>query len=279
MNYFKDLLQLLSKEREADRQSYQLLAATTTIAQRRANGLSWYPVAIRGTEIGRGDYLTVELERTTHQDVPHQFRFGQPVKFFSNHNADTDHVSGTISFAGDSRLKLSLRIDELPEWASNGKLGLDLLFDENSYEEMERALTQAVQVVEKPEEGKLARIIIGQTKPSFNEVKTVFSTGLNASQHAAIEKILAANELAIVHGPPGTGKTTTLVQAIKKISLDGKGKVLVVAPSNTAVDLLSEKLSEEGLNVLRIGNPAKVSARLMSLTLDGKMAEHGQMKE
>jgi superfamily I DNA and/or RNA helicase len=84
---------------------------------------------------------------------------------------------------------------------------------------------------------------------------------LNSSQQAAVKKILSANDLAIVHGPPGTGKTTTLVQAIKAIIKTEDKQVLVVAPSNTAVDLLSEKLSDEGLNVLRVGNPAKVSER------------------
>ena len=82
-----------------------------------------------------------------------------------------------------------------------------------------------------------------------------------------------------MHGPPGTGKTTTLVQAIKAMIKQDHKQILVVAPSNTAVDLLSEKLSDEGLNVLRVGNPARVSERLMSLTLDSKMAEHSRMKE
>lgn len=280
MDYFKDLLALLSLEKEADRVSYLQLAATTTVAQRRESGMSWYPIAIRGTEIGRGDYLTVELERTTHQDIPHQFRFGQPAMLFSNHDPQADHISGIISFVGGDRMKLSLRIEELPEWASQGKLGVDVLFDENVYGEMEAALREAARIVEQKTEGRLARVVVGEADPTFNEgLKTLSIAGLNASQNAAVERILAANELAIVHGPPGTGKTTTIVAAIKKlIEKDGQ-KILVVAPSNAAVDLLSEKLSAQGLNVLRVGNPAKVSDRLMSLTLDSRMSAHGQMKE
>jgi ATP-dependent RNA/DNA helicase IGHMBP2 len=280
MDYFKDLLHLLSIEREADRSSYQKLAATTTVVQRRENGMSWYPVAIRDTEIGRGDYLTVELERTTHQDIPHQLRFGQSAMLFSNHDPKNDNVSGTISYQGGNRLKLSLRIDELPDWASNGKLGIDLLFDENSYQEMESALREAALVIEKKEEGKLARVLTGEVAPTFYSIeKGPELPGLNPSQQEAVHKILAAAELAIVHGPPGTGKTTTIVQAIKRIVERDKQKVLVVAPSNAAVDLLSEKLAGAGLNVLRVGNPAKVSERLVSLTLDSKMSAHSQMKE
>lgn len=280
MDYFESLRHLLSLEREADSLSYQLLAATTSVAQRREAGMSWYPIAIRGTEIGRGDYLTIELERTTHQDIPHQFRFGQPAMLFSNHEPSTDNVSGTVSFVSGDRLKLSLRIDELPEWAGKGKLGLDVLFDENAYEEMESALHEAAQVAAKKEEGRLARILIGEATPTFHqEERSTAVTGLNASQQAAVEKILAAKELAIVHGPPGTGKTTTIVAAVKKLlERDGR-KILVTAPSNAAVDLLSDKLSAAGLNVVRVGNPARVSERLMSLTLDSRMSAHSQMKE
>jgi predicted DNA helicase len=102
---------------------------------------------------------------------------------------------------------------------------------------------------------------------------------LNVAQQAAVEKILSAQSLAIVHGPPGTGKTTTLVRAIKALIQQERQQVLVVAPSNAAVDLLSEKLTDAGLNVVRVGNPARVSEGQMALTLDSKMAVHNSMKE
>ncbi|HVI47816.1 MAG TPA: AAA domain-containing protein [Chitinophaga sp.] len=279
MDYFKQLLDLLKIEREEDRLAYEQQTATTSVAVRRDNGLTWYPVAIRGSEMSRGDYLTVEVERTTHQDVVHQLRFGAAAVLFSNHDPRQDKVEGTITFVGDNRLKITLRTDELPEWANNGKLGIDLLFDDNSYDEMQQALKQAPVVADKPA-GKLVKILTGEKVPTFQEVMTpVTITGLNSSQQDAVNRILAANDLAIVHGPPGTGKTTTLVQAIKAMIQRDNSQILVVAPSNTAVDLLSEKLSDEGLNVLRVGNPAKVSERLMSLTLDSKAAEHTSMKE
>jgi superfamily I DNA and/or RNA helicase len=146
---------------------------------------------------------------------------------------------------------------------------------------MFNALRQALAVDERTPGGRLIRILTGEKPPTFRPEGTTSGTSpdLNPSQQAAIDKILSANELAIVHGPPGTGKTTTLVQAIKAlIGLEG-GPILAVAPSNTAVDLLSERLSDEGLNVLRVGNPARVSERLMSLTLDSRMTEHTAMRE
>ncbi len=296
MDYFSKLEDLLKMEREEDRQSYLKLTATSSISERRSNGLTWYPIAIRGSEMSRGDYLTVELERTTHLDMNHQFRFGVSAVLFSGHDPKENRIEGIISYQSGNRLKLTLHTDELPDWADDGKLGLDLLFDDNSYDEMRNALKQASALYDKREEGQLIKILIGEKSPGFQPIghstngthssdpghhtpATKGASKLNPSQLAAVDKILSANELAIVHGPPGTGKTTTLVQAIKALIRQDHQQILVVAPSNTAVDLLSEKLSGEGLNTLRIGNPVRVSERLMSLTLDSKMAAHSSMKE
>ncbi len=282
MNYFKNLQELLKVEREEDLRQYQRLTEQASVAERRANGLTWYPVAIRGSEMSRGDYLSVELERTTHQDISHQFRFGVPAVFFGNHDPKNDRVEGTIVHQSGNRLRITLRTDELPDWTRDGKLGVEVLFDDNSYEEMQSALKQAMAVAEGAVTPmrELVQVLTGNKTPTFKEYgPEVALLRLNESQQRAVQTILKANELAIVHGPPGTGKTTTLVQAIKALVCRDNQKILVVAPSNTAVDLLSEKLHLEGVNVLRVGNPARVTERLMSLTLDGKMSEHPQTKE
>lgn len=280
MDYFKKLLNLLKIERDDDRKAYLKLTESTSAADRRTNGLTWYPVAIRGTEPSRGDYITVEAERTTHQDLSHQLRFGASAALFSNHDPKNDRVEGTIAYQGGDRLKITLFTDELPDWARDGKLGIDLLFDDNSYDEMNNALKLADTLSSKPTEGRLIQILTGEKAPVFSNAPAPLPpNNLNASQQAAVQKILSAQDVAVVHGPPGTGKTTTLVQAIKALIAQNREQILVVAPSNTAVDLLSQKLAAEGLNVLRIGNPARVSEKLMALTLDSKMADHPQMKE
>ena len=273
MDYFKRLQELLKIERTEDKEAYLKLTSSASVADRRAAGLCWYPISITGTEPARGDYLTVEIERRSHQDLSHQLRFGNPAVLFSNHDPQNDRVEGVIAYQGGDRLKLNVFTEELPDWARDGKLGVELLFDDYTYNDMQAAVKQAAALHDSP----LVQVLTGHLKPVFDEIVPVSTPSLNASQQQAVQNILAAHELAIVHGPPGTGKTTTLVQAIKLMA--EKEQILVVAPSNTAVDLLSENLALQGLNVLRIGNPARVSDRLMSLTLDSQMAAHPYMKE
>ena len=280
MDYFKKLEDLLKIERNEDQQQFSRQSQTLSIAEKRANGMAWFPVAIRDTEIGRGDYLTVEVERTTHHELPHQLRFGAAAALFSNHNRAEYNVEGIITYQGGNRLKISLRTDELPDWSRDGKLGIDLLFDNNSYEEMQQAIRQAATRIEKNEDAHLIKVLTGEKEPTFQpSIPYASIRNLNESQQRAVQMILDASDIAIVHGPPGTGKTTTLVQAITAMFRRDHQRILVAAPSNTAVDLLSEKLAEQGLNVLRVGNPARVSERLSALTLDSKMQAHTSMKE
>lgn len=278
MEYFDRLTDLLKIEKEADQQAYAVLTASASVTERRDNGLSWYPVAIRNTESGRGDYLTVELERTTHQQLSHQLRFGGSVAIFSNHAPRDNRLEGIIAHQRGNTIKVSLRTDELPDWCSDGKLGVDLLFDQHSYQAMEEALIHASKAADTGN-SRLVQVLTGRAKSVFHRsVPYTPDPLLNGAQQDAVRQILDAQDLSIVHGPPGTGKTTTLVAAIQALVKQDEGQILVVAPSNTAVDLLSEKLDKVGVKVLRIGNPARISTHLNKLTLDGQLSGHSSMK-
>lgn len=270
---------MLKTERDEDLRQYNEQFTRCGVAERRKNGLTWYPVVIINTEIGLGEYLIIEIERTTHHNEPHQFSGNKTAALFSNNsNYEGAQLNGIIKSVSGNRIKLALNVDDLPDWVEDGKLGVNLLFDENSYREMEIALHKVINA-ENNRLAELRAILLGEKKPLFDSHdEKVYVPTLNASQNEAVRNILAAKDVAIVHGPPGTGKTTTLVQAIR-YTLRHEKQVLVCSPSNTAVDLLTEKLVREGINVLRLGNPARISEEVVSNTLDAKVANHENYKD
>jgi ATP-dependent RNA/DNA helicase IGHMBP2 len=279
MNYFEQLTTLLQLEQKEDRQQYEKQMANTTVHQRRTNGIAWYPIAIKNTEPIAGDYISVTVERTTNLEDPHQLRFGMPAVLFSNKfDAATEKIQGVIAFCKGNTLRINLYIDELPDWARQGKLGIDLLFDENSYKEMFSAIKESAKQTE--DNNRLLQILTQKKEATFNTEEIYkIPTSLNSFQKAAIEKIVNANQLAIVHGPPGTGKTTTLVHAIEALLRQGAKKILVATPSNVAVDVISERLASRGIQVTRMGNPVRIGEHLQALTMDSKMQLHATNKD
>ncbi|HEY8401516.1 MAG TPA: AAA domain-containing protein, partial [Cytophagaceae bacterium] len=274
-------LSLLQIEQEEDRMQYKELVLNKPLSERKNLGISWYPVVIRESFYGMGERLILEIERPTNTDVPHLFQSGRVAALFSNlydEGRDNPVIAGVVTSVRANNLRLTLFVDELPDWAEKGKLGLDLMFDETSYKEMESAMQRVI----KAKNNRLAQlreVLLGFQQPSFKPVKYPISIpGLNSSQNEAINKVISAEDVAIIHGPPGTGKTTTLVQAIVQ-TLKQEKQVLVCAASNTAVDLLTEKLFAEGINVVRFGNPSRINDAQLSHTLDYKIAAHKEYKQ
>ncbi|MBK7309529.1 MAG: AAA family ATPase [Sphingobacteriaceae bacterium] len=264
------LKQLLQIERDEDYKIYKEQFLKASIEARRKNGLTWYPIKINETELGYGDLLQVDIERTSHINMPHQFSVGKSISLFSNASDEGNEVSGVIKAIHRNVIKIIFPYEELPDWAYDGKLGINAQFDENSYKEMDKALDVVINARNNRVE-ELRDILEGKQEPSFGKEKLANPiTHLNPSQNKAVEFILNVKDFGVVHGPPGTGKTTTLVEAIR-LTLQTEKQVLVCAPTNTAVDLLSEKLNNLGLNVMRLGHPARISEDLLSTSVDGKL--------
>ena len=281
MNYFDEQIALLDAEKQIDFTQHENLLLRSTLQERRSQGVSWFPIVLSGSEMGRGDYLTITIQRTNFLEEGHKFRFGMPVALFSNHDPSEDRLDGVINFVNRDTMRISVRVDELPDWTRRGKLGVDLLFDEHSYREMFDALKEAKQRLSDPKEDNLIQQLLGDKEISDNTVEdSIYHNELlNHSQNEAIVQMLSQKPLVLMHGPPGTGKTTTLIAGIQALLKARKKQILVVAPSNTAVDLLSERLHERGINVVRMGNPVRVSEHLQKLTLDSKMDNHAANKE
>ncbi len=274
----KGLKKLLTVEREEDYRLYKEQFLRVTLDQRKKNGVTWYPIKINSEELGSGDLLHLEIERTTQIDKPHQFSSGKNVSLFSNVNDETNEITGTIKSVSKNSLKLIIHSDELPDWAYDGKLGLNIQFDDNSYNEMQNALDVVIGSRNNRIE-ELREMIEGTLPISFQKINNdVLIPQLNLSQNKAVRHILSVNDIGIIHGPPGTGKTTSIVQAIR-LTLQTEKQILVCAPTNSAVDLITEKLLELGIDVLRMGHPARISDELQNSSIDGKISSSPYYKD
>ncbi|WP_439882894.1 AAA domain-containing protein [Pontibacter sp. MBLB2868] len=271
----RQVQELLKIEQEEDRQQYKIKSLKSTIAERKAMGFCWYPVTITKEELGFGNKVVLELERTKDRDELHLFQTGKAASLFTN-NGERLSLNGVIVGLKRNKVLLATNKEDLPDWIDEGRLGIDLTFDEMSYREMEIAMKKVIDAY-KTRLAELRDILLGDAAPRFTDEKMAPIPSLNPSQNEAVTKIIQAKDVAIIHGPPGTGKTTTLVQAILK-SLETQKLLLVTAPSNTAVDLLTEKLANEGVNVIRIGNPSRVSDVLLEHTLDAQIMNHRSYK-
>ena len=273
-------LELLKIEQEEDRAQYREKVLGASIQERKKTGSTWYPIVIKESYYGTGERLILEIERPSDQFIPNLFQFGSVASLFSNfanEGKDNPCISGVVSLVRRNNIRLTLFVDELPDWVDTGKLGIDLMFDESSYKEMAGALQQAMKA-KNNRLAQLTEILLGAKEAVFEKETQLKFHGLNSVQCNAIQKIAAAKDVAIIHGPPGTGKTTTLVAAISHSLLTEK-QVLVCAPSNNAVDLLTMKLHEAGVKVLRLGNPGRISEELQMLTIDSGISAHKDFKQ
>lgn len=273
-----DLLELLKIEKKEDFEQHRKLMDSLSPEQRRTKGLAWYPLNVVQQGYTIGERAFVVVERTQGKGQEHQFRSGKTVRFYTQqagvHNPERN---GVIYYVDKDKMRIILNTRDLPDWMSFGQLGVDILFDERTYLEMEKAMQRVISAP-KGRLQELRAVFLGLKQPQFLPIEHPINLiELNPSQNQAVNQILAAQDVAVIHGPPGTGKTTTLVQAIKLLA-EREKTVLVTAPSNTAVDLLSEKLAAQDLRVVRIGNISRVDESILRHTLEFQISQHPESK-
>ena len=267
----------LRMEYEYEKEEFKRQTETMGVARKVKRGLCWYPVSPGRSYYNSLNQLVIDITRTENKEIEHSFEFGRPVCFFHQSlegKMKYMNFIATVSYADEERMVVVLpgagALAELQ--TPNILIGVQLYFDETSY----RAMFEALEDVIRAKGNRLAELrdtFLGTQKPRFRELYPVRFPWLNNTQEAAVNKVLCTRDVSIVHGPPGTGKTTTLVEAIYE-TLHREPQVLVCAQSNTAVDWICEKLVDRGVTVLRIGNPTRVNDKMLSSTYERRFESH-----
>lgn len=299
---------LLQLEYYTEKEAFRKLTEQMGLQRKVKRGDAWFPLQVGKSFYNSLNQTAIEVFRTSDQDIEHNFEFGRPVMFFmvkkmgknenqgntalqqSENPSDANHkvqnsnlkgqsikyfsFTGTVSYVDGDRMVItvpdSAPLLELQQ--STDPIGVQLSFDETSYKLMFEALDRVM----KAKNNRLAYLrdlFYSHQKAGRFSFEPMKFPWLNPTQERAVNEVLWAKDVAIVHGPPGTGKTTTLVEAINE-TLMRESQVLVCAQSNMAVDWISEKLVDRGINVLRIGNPTRVNDKMLGFTYERRFESH-----
>ena len=299
---------LLQLEYYTEKEAFRKLTEQMGLQRKVKRGDAWFPLQVGKSFYNSLNQTAIEVFRTSDQDIEHNFEFGRPVMFFmvkkmsknenqgntalqqsenpsdANHKVQSSNLkvqsikyfsfTGTVSYVDGDRMVItvpdSAPLLELQQ--STDPIGVQLSFDETSYKLMFEALDRVM----KAKNNRLAYLrdlFYSHQKAGRFSFEPMKFPWLNPTQERAVNEVLWAKDVAIVHGPPGTGKTTTLVEAINE-TLMRESQVLVCAQSNMAVDWISEKLVDRGINVLRIGNPTRVNDKMLGFTYERRFESH-----
>ncbi len=265
---------LLELEYQTEKEVFRKQTKETGIERKVKRGDAWYPLKVGKSYYNSLNQLVIEVFRTAEQDIEHTFEFGKTVMFFHLDDNKVKYLSfsATVSYVDGNRMVCILPNEGYSVTLQHTEnLGVQLSFDETSYRLMMEALDRAIEG--KGRLGYLRDLFYSHQKTESFVFPPMHFPYLNSTQEDAVNMVLRAKDVAIVHGPPGTGKTTTLVEAIRE-TLMRESQVLVCAQSNMAVDWISEKLVDRGINVLRIGNPTRVNDKMLSFTYERRFEAH-----
>ncbi len=267
---------LLEIEYYSEKEAFRKQTEATGLMRKVKKGDAWFPLNIGKSYYNSLNQMAIEVTRNTDTDTEHNFEFGRPVAFFKTDGKSLSYFNftGTVSFVDGDKMVVIIPDGghAIDLQGSTDKIGIQLFFDETSYKLMFEALDRVI----KAKGNRLAYLrdlfYSHQKAKRFSFTEQRFPW-LNPTQERAVNEVLWAKDVEVVHGPPGTGKTTTLVEAINE-TLMRENQVLICAQSNMAVDWICEKLVDRGINVLRIGNPTKVNDKMLGFTYERKFESH-----
>ena len=267
---------LLQLEYQTEKEAFRKQTEEMGLQRKVKRGDAWFPLKMDKSYYNSLNQFVVEVFRQGDDDeIEHNFEFGRPVAFFridEKNQIKYFNFTASVSYVDGDRMVVAVPDNgQLIDVQGAEQVGIQLFFDETSYKTMFEALDRVMKA--KGRLGYLRDLFYSRLKAETFTFAPMHFPYLNPTQEEAVNRVLWAKDVAVVHGPPGTGKTTTLVEAIYE-TLRRENQVLVCAQSNMAVDWISEKLVDRGINVLRIGNPTRVNDKMLSFTYERRFEAH-----
>ena len=274
---FDKQIELLKREYEHEKQEYEKASQIAGIGRKVKRGDCWFPVSVGQGRYNSLDHFVADIARTDDLDIEHNFEYGKTVCFFTEDGSGMLRYlpfRAQISYAEENRMVVILPGEAvLARLHHAERLGVQLFFDETTY----RLMFEALNNIRNAREGRLWELkdMFHGSRPLAEPLKLphIRMPWLNVEQEVAVNRVVASKDVAIIHGPPGTGKTTTMVEAVIEV-LKREPQVMVCAQSNTAVDWISERLTERDVSVLRIGNPSRVTDNMLACTYERRFENH-----
>lgn len=274
--YIKTLLKCIELEEKEEVKRFSL-DQQHTLKALKAEGLALHPISITRKSFGYADYPELSF-RINFPPEANQFRDGAAIECFISNE---EPVKGILLNLDGKTGECRLFAPDFPDWIEENGVGIKLAPDQRTTSIMKKALNELeanqplFQLFERMHQSPVKVSTPATARGTSLHFR---NRRLNQSQQQAITAIVENERMTIVHGPPGTGKTTTLIEAIEQLVKKGE-KVLVSAPSNTAVDNIAKGLIQNGINLLRVGNTSKVDKAIFEHTPEGRLSNSKQLKE
>lgn len=273
-----ELRRLWRLERDAASAAFRAQRDGRTLKDRVHDGLALRDLDLDETDPAPGNRVLLWLKPARPAELEgFSARAGEPVRLWLDRPDEVDAVAGVLGRRRDGCIAVIVD-GHLPERFDDRRFHLDLDAHTTTFDRGDHAIRAFVDAPARSPIGELRAVLYGERAPEFDAERPLspLDAALNEPQRAAVSLALAARDLSLVFGPPGTGKTRTVVELVRQAVARGE-RVLVTAASNTAVDNLAERLVDLGVDVVRLGHPVRVSAAMQAATLEARLEASGEL--
>ena len=274
--YLDYIKSLISREELAEKEEFELLYKKSSKKIKRESGLLWSSVGIVDINFFGNNQIELKVKRSD-DSIKSAFQVGQNVRLFRDSEKSSEEIIGILTKISHLEAEIVFTAEDTPDWMDDN-FSLETSYNDITYKAMNNSIQGLITNKNKIVSQYIDEIFTNKIYDTELESKNIDSLLLNETQNSILNLIINSNNFFLVHGPPGTGKTTLITETIKELIKQNE-KILICASSNLAVDLLTEKCNSANMNIVRLGNPIRISNSIQEVTLEKKIQSHDYYTE